>query len=69
MRRVAAACSEWRRYLGSVAAIAAVVCVLPIHVQAQIKAQIIATGLTNPLAFAPDPVFPNILYIVEQGGW
>jgi glucose/arabinose dehydrogenase len=50
------------------AAIVAVVCALPIHMHAQIRADIIATGLTNPLAFVPDPAFPNISYIVEQGG-
>jgi glucose/arabinose dehydrogenase len=68
MKKVVAVSSAWQRCLGSVAVIAAVVCALPIHLQAQIKADIIATGLTSPLAFVPDPVSPNISYIVEQGG-
>jgi glucose/arabinose dehydrogenase len=43
-------------------------CALPVHAQAQIKADIVVTGLSQPLGFIPDPAFANVFYIVEQGG-
>ncbi len=35
---------------------------------AQITVQLIATGLTQPLAFVQDPAFANVAYVVEQRG-
>ncbi|HUE89833.1 MAG TPA: PQQ-dependent sugar dehydrogenase [Vicinamibacterales bacterium] len=41
---------------------------LPLHAHAQLHAQVIATGLSQPVALVPDPYFGNVLYIVEQSG-
>ena len=41
---------------------------LPVDVQAQIRTEIVASGLTQPVAFIEDPAFSNVYYIVEQGG-
>src|SRR5688572_24617728 len=46
----------------------AATCALPVHLHAQIKTEVVASGLSMPLAFLEDPVFPDIYYIVEQGG-
>ncbi len=35
---------------------------------AQIKATLVASGVTNPVAFIQDPVDPTVQYIVELGG-
>jgi len=39
-----------------------------LEAQAQIKSQVVASGLTLPLAVVPDPAFADVLYVVEQGG-
>ena len=41
---------------------------LPLHADAQLRAQILATGLSQPVAFVPDPYFAQVFYIVEQTG-
>jgi glucose/arabinose dehydrogenase len=41
---------------------------LPTSAWAQLQTQVVASGFTNPIAVVPDPVFPNVLYVVEQGG-
>jgi glucose/arabinose dehydrogenase len=46
----------------------AAVCALPVHVQAQIRTEVVASGLTQPLAFVEDPAFAGVYYIVEQSG-
>jgi glucose/arabinose dehydrogenase len=38
----------------------------PVH--AQIRAQVIAEGLSSPVAFVPDPTSTTRFFIVEQGG-
>ena len=35
---------------------------------AQLRTQVVASGLSSPLAFLPDPVNPNTFFIVQQGG-
>lgn len=35
---------------------------------AQMRAQVVATGLTNPVAFVQDPADPSTFYVVEQRG-
>ena len=35
---------------------------------AQIRSQIVASGLTQPLALVPDPLLPNVFYVVQQNG-
>ena len=54
--------------VGLVGAIAAALLALPFDAQAQIKSQIVASGLSVPLAFIPDPVLPDTFYIVQQDG-
>ena len=41
---------------------------LPIDAHAQLKSQVVTTGLSSPVALVPDPAFRNVLYVVEQGG-
>lgn len=41
---------------------------LPTTAQAQVRAQIVATGFTNPLALVMDPADPSTFYVVEQRG-
>jgi glucose/arabinose dehydrogenase len=41
---------------------------LPQAATAQLRTQVIATGLTNPVAFVVDPVDPSTFYVVEQRG-
>ena len=41
---------------------------LPGVAGAQLHTQVIATGLSQPVAFVPDPYFANTFYIVEQAG-
>jgi glucose/arabinose dehydrogenase len=41
---------------------------VPVAVSAQIRSQVIVSGLSQPLALVPDPAVPNVLYIVQQGG-
>ena len=40
----------------------------PIHGAAQIRSQVVATGLSNPVAFVLDPGDPSTFYVVEQRG-
>ncbi len=37
---------------------------LPESATAQLRAQVIATGLSNPIAFVVDPVDPSTFYVV-----
>jgi glucose/arabinose dehydrogenase len=41
---------------------------LPAIAQAQLRTQVVATGLTNPIAFVVDPIDPATFYAVEQRG-
>jgi glucose/arabinose dehydrogenase len=41
---------------------------LPSGAAAQMRAQVVATGLTNPVAFVQDPADPSTFYVVEQRG-
>ena len=41
---------------------------LPALADAQLRTQVVATGLTNPIAFVVDPVDPATFYAVEQRG-
>lgn len=41
---------------------------LPAIAQAQLRAQIVAAGLTSPVAFVADPIDPSTFYVVEQRG-
>jgi glucose/arabinose dehydrogenase len=41
---------------------------LPMDAGAQLSSQVIATGVSQPIAFVPDPYFDNVFYIVEQTG-
>lgn len=42
--------------------------ILPLTATAQLRTQVVATGLTNPIAFVVDPVDPSTFYAVEQRG-
>ena len=51
------------------AALVAVLLVcLPLSAAAQLRTQVIATGLTNPVALVADPLDPSTFYVVEQRG-
>ena len=52
-----------------IAAIAALLlaCV-PQPASAQLRAEVIVSGLSSPIAFVQDPVYSDTFYIVEQGG-
>ena len=54
--------------VGLVGAIAAALLALPFDARAQIKSEIVTSGLSAPLGFIPDPTLPNTFYIVQQGG-
>ena len=41
---------------------------LPSASYAQLRAEVVATGLGSPLQFIPDPVLSNVFYIVQQNG-
>lgn len=41
---------------------------LPADAAAQVRTQVVATGLTNPIAFVVDPGDPSTFYVVEQRG-
>jgi glucose/arabinose dehydrogenase len=41
---------------------------LPAFAQAQLRTQVIASGLVNPVAFVVDPVDSSTFYVVEQRG-
>src|SRR6188768_2156026 len=40
----------------------------PSQATAQLRTQVIATGLSNPVAFVMDPLDHSIFYVVEQRG-
>jgi glucose/arabinose dehydrogenase len=46
----------------------AVSALVPVHAGAQLRTEVVATGLSQPVAFVPDPYFANTFYIVEQTG-
>jgi glucose/arabinose dehydrogenase len=55
--------------LGRVIAAACVaVVIVPSVSLAQIRAQLLATGFSSPLQLVQDPLAPDVVYIVEQGG-
>ena len=41
---------------------------VPAGAMAQLRTQVVATGLTNPVAFVVDPGDPSTFYVVEQRG-
>jgi glucose/arabinose dehydrogenase len=41
---------------------------LPVSITAQLRTDVVVTGLTNPVAFVVDPVDPSTFYVVEQRG-
>ena len=41
---------------------------LPVVAHAQLRTQVVAAGLTNPVAFVMDPLDPSTFYVVEQRG-
>jgi glucose/arabinose dehydrogenase len=47
---------------------AAIVAVVPSDAHAQLRTQLVANGLSQPLAFVQDPGLPNVFYIVQQSG-
>lgn len=53
-----------------VAGVCAFVCLLglPARIDAQLRTQIVAEGLSSPVAMVPDPTSPTRFFIVEQGG-
>ena len=42
--------------------------VLPLEVEAQLRAQVYASGFTAPVAFVQDPTDPAIQFVVQQAG-
>ena len=40
----------------------------PVPAAAQMRTEVVATGLSNPIAFVVDPGDPSIFYVVEQRG-
>ena len=40
----------------------------PSQATAQLRTQVVATGLSNPIAFVMDPLDPSTFYVVEQRG-
>ena len=40
----------------------------PVVVEAQLRSQVVVTGLVNPVAFVADPGDPSTFYVVEQRG-
>jgi glucose/arabinose dehydrogenase len=49
------------------ALVASLFCI-PAIAHAQLRAQVVASGLANPVAFVVDPVDPSTFYVVEQRG-
>ncbi len=47
---------------------AVLACLIPTAAMAQLRTQVVATGLTNPVAFVADPGDPSTFYVVEQRG-
>lgn len=40
----------------------------PVVAEAQLKAELVASGFQQPVALVPDPRFANVFYVVELGG-
>lgn len=51
-----------------VAALLAAAVLFPLPAGAQLRTQVVASGLSQPVAFVADPVLPHVFYIVEQTG-
>ncbi len=49
-------------------ALGAVLSVVPTPADAQVRAQVVVSGLTNPVAFVIDPLDHSTFYVVEQRG-
>jgi glucose/arabinose dehydrogenase len=49
-------------------AVTALLSAVPVGAFAQLRAEVVVTGLTAPVAFVADPVDPSTFYVVEQGG-
>jgi hypothetical protein len=45
-----------------------IACGSPAFVYAQLRAEIVATGFTQPFAVLPDPAVDGLFYVVERGG-
>src|SRR5262245_1815280 len=43
-------------------------CALSSDAHAQLRAEVFVSGLSNPVAFIPDPSDPAVQYVVEQAG-
>ena len=41
---------------------------VPAAAEAQLTSAVVATGLSNPIAFVMDPSDPSMFYVVEQRG-
>src|SRR5258705_13961292 len=52
----------------TVALAALLLAFLPGSAAAQLTTQLVAQGLTNPVAFVADPLDPSTFYVVEQRG-
>lgn len=52
----------------SIVTLVAAVLLSPLTAAAQLRAQVVLTGLSQPLALVPDPLFAGVSYLVEQGG-
>ncbi|MDP2390182.1 MAG: hypothetical protein Q8N52_07630, partial [Acidobacteriota bacterium] len=39
-----------------------------VEASAQLRTSVVATGLTNPVAFVADPTDPTTFFVVEQRG-
>ena len=50
------------------ASLALAALLVPAGAMAQLRTQVVATGLTNPVAFVVDPGDPSTFYVVEQRG-
>ncbi len=47
---------------------AGLICISAAPAQAQLRSQVVATGLSNPVAFVMDPLDHSTFYVVEQRG-
>src|SRR5262245_43186056 len=56
------------RRVASIFALCGILSGLPATAHAQVRTQVVATGLVNPVAFVMDPVDHSTFYVVEQRG-
>ena len=56
------------RARGPIVLLVLILSLLPAPVLAQLSAQVVASGLSSPVAFIPDPATPGTFFIVQQGG-